>query len=289
MKTRLVALALVLAASMPQIAAAADSPIVEAARLAETRLDGRVGVVVHDTAGGETVRYRADERFPMASTFKVLACGALLARADAGSEDLERQVTIDKADLVDHAPVTGERVGQAMSLGALCAATMRTSDNPAANKVLDALGGPQAVTRFARSLGDETTRLDRRETALNESTPGDLRDTTSPQAMAATLEKLVLGDGLAPELQKTLTGWLLANEVGGPLLRAGLPKDWRVGDRTGAGGHGTRGVVAVIWPPDRAPLVAVVYVTGTQASMADRNAAIADIGKAIAATFGTAQ
>jgi beta-lactamase class A len=281
MKRSFAALSLLVSAALPQ-AGAADDGVVKAAQQAEARLGARVGLAVHDTGSGRRWLYKAEERFPMASTFKVLACGALLARVDAGQEEIGRRVPITKDDLVPHAPVTERKVGGDMSLGELCEATRRVSDNPAANKILDAIGGPPAVTRFMRSLGDGTTRLDRRETALNEGAPGDPRDATSPVAMAASLEKLVLGDALSAPSRAQLTQWLLWNEVGGPLLRAGLPTDWRVGDRTGAGGHGTRGVVAVIWPPGRAPVVAVVYVTGTNASMDERNAAIARIGRAIA-------
>lgn len=276
-------------AGMSHLAHASDGPIVEAARQIEADLNARVGLAIIDTGSGQSWQYRADERFPVASTFKVLACGALLARVDAGTEDIGKLVEIRQSDLVAHAPITQARVGQSMSLHALCDATMRTSDNPAANKVLDALGGPEGVTRFARTVGDETTRLDRRETALNEGAPGDPRDTTSPSAMAATLRKLILGDALSPGSRAQLTQWLVTNEVGGPLLRAGIPADWRIGDRTGAGGNGTRGIVAVIWPPNRPPLVAAIYITQTAASMDVRNAAIASIGKALAATMLGAQ
>ncbi|MCQ9617853.1 serine hydrolase [Paenalcaligenes niemegkensis] len=125
--------------------------------------------------------------------------------------------------------------GPKISLDALCAATLRTSDNTAANKVLEALGGPGAVTAFLRTIDDKTTRLDRWETELNEATPGDLRDTTTPAAMASSSQELLLGDALSPSARETLIKWLINNEVGGPLLRAGLPDDWRIGDRTGAG------------------------------------------------------
>lgn len=289
MKKTCAALLLLLVAAPPQFATASDDRIVEAARQAEERLGARVGLAIHDTGSGESWVYNAGERFPMASTFKVLACGALLARVDAGEEDAGRVVEISQADLVTWSPVTEGWVGQEVSLSALCEATMRTSDNTAANKVLDALGGPEAVTGFTRSLGDETTRLDRRETGLNEGTPGDPRDTTSPSAMAASLQKLVLGDALSPSSREQLMRWLSGNEVGGPLLRAGIPGDWRIGDRTGAGGHGTRGVVAVMWPPGRAPVVAVIYLTQTQASMDERNAAIAEIGRALAETVSNAR
>jgi len=276
---------LLMFAAAPNFAAASDDRIGDAARQIEASLNARVGLTIHDTGSGKRWEYRADERFPMASTFKVLACAALLARADAGQDNIERLVRIAQSDLVTWSPVTEGRVGDEMRLRALCKATMRVSDNTAANKILDALGGPGALTAFMRSLGDGTTRLDRRETELNEGEPGDPRDTTSPATMAASLKKLVLGDALSPSSREQLTEWLVGNEVGGPLLRAGIPGDWRIGDRTGAGGHGTRGIVAFIWRPERAPIIAAIYITQTKASMDERNAAIASIGRALTETI----
>lgn len=195
---------------------------------------------------------------------------------------MEKTVLVAQADLVPYAPVSKAWVGRRVALGDLCSATMRTSDNVAANKILESIGGPGAVTAFARGLGDRTTH-DRYEPGLNEGTPGDARDTTSPAAMADTLRALVLGDVLSASSKARLTGWLVGNSAGGPLLRAGIPRAWRIGDRTGAGGHGSRGVIAVVGPPARAPIVAAIYITGTDASMEDRNAAIAGLGAALAA------
>ena len=189
---------------------------------------------------------------------------------------------IKEEAIQSYAPTTENLIGQYVSAAQLCAITMRNSDNTAANGVLEMLGGPQAVTSFLRTIGDTVTRLDRNEPSLNEATPGDLRDTTTPQAMVQTLQSLVLGDALKTSDRDRLTDWLRHNEVGGPLLRAGVPESWNVADRTGAAGYGTRGVVAVMWPPERAPLVAAVYITETKASMEARNAAIAAIGKVIA-------
>jgi beta-lactamase class A len=261
---------------------AAGDAITEAAQAAEKALKARVGVAVIDTGNGRTWLHRPDERFPMASTFKALACGALLKQ---GEKRMRTEVTIAEADLLEYAPVAKTMVGKTVSASELCAITLRTSDNTAANKVLDVLGGPQAVTAFVRDLGDATTRLDRTEPTLNESKPGDPRDTTSPQAMTQTLRALLLGSALDDDGRKQLTTWMESNEVGGPLLRAGIPRDWRIADRTGAGSFGTRGVIAVMWPPEHAPVVAAVYMTGTKASMDERNAAIAKIGKAIAKTI----
>ncbi|MBD9373576.1 class A beta-lactamase [Rhizobium sp. ARZ01] len=267
-------------ASLPALGG--ENPILGAAKKAETSLGARVGLAVVDTATGNTWLHNADQRFPMASTFKALACAALL---DSGTDKLERKVVIGKADLESYSPVTKSMVGRKASASDLCEITLRTSDNTAANKVLEVLGGPAAVTAFLRSVGDDTSRLDRTEPKLNEGKPDDPRDTTTPTKMAETMRKLVLGDALGEPERRQLTDWLVGNEVAGPLLRAGIPGDWRIADRTGAGGHGTRGIVAVMWPPERKPIVAAIYLTETDASMDARNAAIAEIGKAIAAEF----
>ncbi|MGI4796225.1 MAG: serine hydrolase, partial [Janthinobacterium lividum] len=160
---------------------------------------------------------------------------------------------------------------------------LRLSDNVAGNKVLDSIGGPTGLTEYMRSIGDTVTRLDRREPELNEATPGDRRDTTTPAAIAKSLRRLVLGDALSTLSRQQLTAWLLADEVGGPLLRASLPKEWRIADRTGAGGHGSRGIVAVIWPPGQAPIVAAIFLTCTDATMDQRNGSIAELGAALVA------
>lgn len=247
----------------------------------EERLDARIGVAVLDTQTGRRWEHRADERFPMTSTFKALACGAVLTRVDAGEEDLDRRIRIEASDIVTYSPVTENHVGEEMTLGELCEATITTSDNTAGNLILETLGGPSGVTEFARSLGDSMTRLDRWETELNEATPGDPRDTTTPNAMVANLRSLVLGDALSQSSRDQLTAWLVANETGDEKLRAGLPNDWRIGDKTGGGNHGTTNDVAVIWPPGREPLIVSVYITQTEASVDERNAAIAEIGRAI--------
>ena len=275
---RLALSALVLSA-LPATATA-ENAVVEKARSIEKGIGGRVGIAVVDTETGRTWSWRADERFAMASTFKALACAALL---DAGDTALSRDMTIEAKDLQSYAPVTSKRVGETMTAKALCAATLRTSDNTAANLVLSALGGPKRVTSFLRSIGDTTTRLDRTEPTVNQATPGDPRDTTTPETMARTVAELVLGDALAPDARLQLSRWMEANAVADTLLRAGVPKDWRVADRSGAGGHGTRGIAAVMWPPGRKPVVAAIYLTETTAPMATRDAAIADLGRVIAA------
>ena len=248
----------------------------------EKRLAARIGLAVYDYHSGRRWAYNANDRFPITSTFKALACAAVLARIDAGAEDLQSVVIVKESDLVPYAPVTERRLGgQGMTLHELCDATMSTSDNVAANLILRSLGGPEGLTAFARRIGDSVTRLDRWETELNEARPGDPQDTTTPNAMLQNLRGLLFGDVLSTASRRQFEDWLAGNKVGGPLIRAGLPDDWRVGDRTGAGGYGSRSVIAVIWPPERRPVIVALYMTETTASLNERNAAIAGIAGAL--------
>lgn len=244
---------------------------------------GRLGVAVLDTFSGAEAAHRADERFPMCSTFKVLAVAAILARTDAGREKLDRSITFGPGDVVANSPTTSAHLSEGhLSLADLCEAAMTVSDNTAANLLLADLGGPAGLTAYARSLGDSITRLDRLEPELNEALPGDPRDTTSPAAMLANIKSLVLGDVLRKESRQRLTDWLFGNKTGGPRMRARLDRNWRVGDKTGSGERGTTNDVGLIWPPDRAPVVASVYLTGSSGSGDERNATIAAVGYAIA-------
>jgi beta-lactamase class A len=270
-----------LAASAENVRAA-DDPLAAVVGAIEDRHDNRVGVMVVDTGSNRRWEHRADERFPLTSTFKAFACAALLARHSSGALDAGREIPVTASDLVTYSPVLETRVDARISLSEACDAMMTVSDNGAANIVLDALGGPTGLTAFMRQIGDFETRLDRRETALNAADPGDPRDTTTPRAAANSLRALLLGDALPPDARNRLEAWMLGNAVGGPLLRAGLPADWRVADRTGAGGHGSRAVIAVLWPPTRDPIVAAVFMTGRDLPMETRNAAVAGIGAAIA-------
>ena len=251
----------------------------------ERRHGGRLGVSILDTGNGQRVGHRADERFPMCSTFKFLAAAQVLARVDRGEERLQRRIVYAKQDLVPYSPITEKHVGApGLTLAELCHATIMLSDNTAGNLLLDSFGGPAALTAFMRTLGDRITRLDRRETELNEATPGDPRDTTTPAAMLDSMRALLMGDTLSPASRKQLTDWLVANTTGGERLRAGLPQDWRVGDKTGTGAHGVTNDIGIVWPPGRAPLLIAAYYAESDAPQETRNAVIAEVGR-IAAGF----
>ena len=253
----------------------------------EASVGGRLGVAVLDTADDTLQGRRLDERFPMCSTFKTLAASLVLARVDAGEERLDRRIVVAPADLLEWAPVTRKHVGSAMSVAELCEAAITVSDNTAANLLLASAGGPAGVTAFARRLGDDVTRLDRTEPTLNEAVPADPRDTSTPRAMATTLRALMLGDALSAAGRVQLVAWMTANTTGGQRLRAGLPADWRVADKTGTGSRGSTNDMGVLWPPRGAPLVVVSYLTECSAKSEAREAALADVARVVAGTRWT--
>lgn len=252
----------------------------------ERTAQGRLGVAMLDTGSGLALGWRQDERFAMASTFKAVLAGWMLALVDQGRERLDAWVHYAKADVVAYSPVSGARAGDGggLTVGELCAATVSLSDNTAANVLLARHGGPAAFTAFVRSLGDQVTRLDRTEPALNEAAVGDPRDTTTPQAMLQTLQKLVLGDALTPTSRAWLQRWLVETSTGDKRLRAGVP-GWKVGDKTGtASDSGTANDIAVLWPPGGgAPVVVTCYLTRSKVSPEQRDAAIAQVARAVVA------
>jgi beta-lactamase class A len=253
-------------------------------RALERRHGGRLGVAALDTASGKGLSYRADERFPMCSTFKLIAVAAVLARTDHGRESLNRHITYGPGDLLEPAPVTRAHVREgSLTEAELCAAAIEYSDNTAANLLLRELGGPQAATRFARSLGDQRTRIDRTEPMANTSIPGDPRDTTTPRAMLSDLQRLTLGDILSRASRSRLTGWLVDYKTRFPRIPAGLPTGWRSGHKMGTGSYGTTNDVAILWPPRRAPILVTAYYTGSSAPGTARDAVLAEVGRHVAA------
>ncbi|MFC8225354.1 class A beta-lactamase [Streptomyces sp. NPDC057287] len=222
----------------------------------ERKFDARLGVFAVDTGSGGTVVHRPDERFAYASTCKALLVGALLDRHPV--RRLDRRVRYGAGDLVANSPVTEQHVGTGLTLRELCDAAVRYSDNAAANLLFRELGGPRGLQDALAALGDRTTRCDRFETDLSEAAPGDTRDTSTPRALATDLRAYALGDVLGPAERALLTDWLRRNTTGDALIRAGAPAGWLVGDKTGTGGYGTRNDIAVVRPPDAAPIVLAV-------------------------------
>lgn len=203
----------------------------------------------------------------------------MLAKVDDGSLSLDQSVSISKEMLVTYSPIMEKSLSpDTTTLGKVCEAAVSYSDNTAANVVFDAVGGSAGFNAYMRSIGDELTRLDRKEPELNESVPGDVRDSTTPNAIVSSLRKILIGDVLSVSSRSELTQWMLDDQVAGALLRASLPSDWKIADKTGAGGHGSRSIVAAIWPPSKQALVVGIYITQTKASMKASNQAIARIG-----------
>lgn len=243
---------------------------------------GRLGIRLLDSATGWGLGQREEERFPLCSTFKFVLAAAVLQRVDQGTLTLAQRVKIRASDMLSHAPVTERHVGGSLSVGELCRATMIYSDNPAANLLFPLVGDPPGLTAFLRSIGDAQTRSDRHEPEMNRFAAGDPRDTTTPAAMAATLRTLLLGDALQPASRKQLTDWMIDNRTGDTCLRAGLPRSWKIGDKTGSNGTDTRNDIAIIWPPKgRAPLLLATYLNGATVDDAARDAALKAVAVAV--------
>ncbi len=249
----------------------------------EADIGGRVGVFALDTGSQKVLAHRADERFAMCSTLKWVLAACVLARVDKGELALDRRVTYGEADLLEHAPSARANVASGMTVDALAEAAVTVSDNTAANLLLALVGGPAGVTAFVKALGDDVTRLDRIEPEMNDFTPGDPRDTTSPRAMVGTMKTVLLGDVLSTASRALLDGWLVACTTGNERLRAGLPAGFVVGDKTGTGATGTANDVAIVRPPGRAPILIASYLSDGTAQTARLNAAHAAIARAVVA------
>jgi len=240
---------------------------------------GRIGVYALDTDTGKFAGHREEQRFPMCSTFKFLLAAAVLKRVDDGKGSLDHSLPIPNKPLVGHSPLTEPHAGATMSVAALCNAILNQSDNTAANVLLDAIGGPSAITAFARSIGDEFTRLDRKEPDLNSSIDGDPRDTTTPTAMAKNLQRILLGNLLKPTSRHQITEWMENSLTGLERLRKNMPEGWRAADKTGSNGEHTTNDIAVLWPIHRAPVIVTCYITQCPGPETKRGAMIAEIGR----------
>lgn len=279
LKTSLLGVSMLALGPAFALATEADDAVKRLAEL-ERRHGGRLGVAMLDTGSGRRIAHRGDERFLMCSTFKLLAVAAVLARVDRGAERLDRRIVFGKHAVLDYAPVTRQHVGTpGMRVDELCHAAITLSDNTAANLLLASLGGPAAVTAFVRDLGDPLTRLDRIEPDLNLGSPGDLRDTTTPNAMLDTMRRLLLDRVLSSASRAQLLAWLRGCTTGSAQLRAGVPAGWTGGDKTGSGAHGETNDVAILWPPQREPLLVTAYYAGSRADAGARHAVLAEVGR----------
>lgn len=243
---------------------------------------GRVGVFAKNLASGAELAWRADERFVMCSTFKASAAAATLARVDQGRERLDAFVRYGRSQLLAYAPVARAGLAQGgLTVAELCKGAVELSDNTCANLLLARLGGPKSLTAFWRAHGDQVSRLDHDEPLLNRSPPGDPHDTTTPRAMAANLQRFLLGEVLSPGSRERLTRWMVDCQTGARRLRAGLPKAWRIADKTGNNGKDAMGDIAMAWPRPDAPVVIAAYTQGGRPADAQFDAVFAAIGRAV--------
>ena len=244
----------------------------------ESEYDARVGVYAIDTGSDQTIDYRSEERFAFASTYKALAAALVLKQNTM--EELEEVITYTEDDLVSYSPITEKHVDTGMTLAELSEAAVRTSDNTAGNLLFEELGGPEQFQQSLREIGDDVTQSDRYETALNEFTPGNTRDTSTPAALATSLQGFAVGDLLTDDKRELLLDWMQGNATGDTLIRAGAPEGWTVADKSGAGRYGTRNDIAVVWPPDREPIILAIMTRHDTEDAEYDDALIAEVAEA---------
>lgn len=252
----------------------------------EAAYDARVGVYAVDTATGDHVEHRADERFGYASTIKALAAGLVLRGQPVSALDEPLPVTADDVESAGWSPVTDSRVGTAMTVRELGAAAVSRSDNGAFNVLLRHLGGPEALQAALVGTGDTTTLVDAWEPELNRFTPGEPARTSTPRALADGVAALALGDTLDPGVRDVYVSWLTGSTTGDGTIRAGAPDGWTVGSKTGtAGRYGSRNDVAVVWPPDGAPIVLAVLTDRAELDDEPDDALLADVATIVLGAF----
>jgi beta-lactamase class A len=243
----------------------------------EEKYDANLGVFALDTGTNKTVAYHSDERFAYVSTHKALAVGALLQQKSI--EDLNERIFYTRDDLVNYNPITEKYIDTGMTLGELADASLRYSDNTAGNLILQQLGGPDGFKEALEKIGDDVTLPERFEPDLNEVNPGEIHDTSTPRALAKSLQTYVLGQALPAEKRELLTDWMKRNTTGDALIRAGVPKSWEVADKTGAGSYATRNDIAILWPPNGDPIVLAILSNRTEKDAEYNDKLIAEAAK----------
>jgi beta-lactamase class A len=253
----------------------------------ERETGGRIGLYAENLATGVKIGWRAEERYVMCSTFKASLAALVLARIDRGEDRLENVIGYGPEDLLPYAPVARQNLAQgAMSVEEMCKGAVELSDNTCANLLLARAGGPAALTAFWRSTGDAVTRLDHNEPELNRSPPGNPNDTTTPAAMAGNLRSFLLGEVLSQGSRERLTRWMIDCKTGDNRLRAGLPKDWRVGDKTGNNGKDASGDIAIAWPASGGPILVCAYTQGGSPTAPQLESVYAEIGRMVGQRLG---
>lgn len=253
----------------------------------EGRHGGRIGIDAWSEQGA--VSWRGRERFVYCSTFKMYLAAATLLRVQAGEESLDRQISITRADMVNHAPVTEPAIGTTLTVETLMKAIVEVSDNPAANLLLKALGGIEAMRAFYRGIGDDSTTADRFEPEMNR-LDGD-KDTIEPAQSRINLYRLFEAPGtpLSPSSKEKLLGWMFTSPTGTARIKAGVPVGWRVAHKTGTGGYGPTNDIGLIYPPTGAPITLAIYYHGVRTSSdAENEAVIADATRLTLSALGYA-
>ncbi len=245
----------------------------------EKKFDARLGVYAIDTGTNRTISYRPNERFAYASTYKALAAGVLLQQNSI--DKLNEVINYTKDDLVEYSPVTEKHVDSGMTLGEIVEAAVRSSDNTAGNILLNKIGGPKGYEKALRQMSDRVTMADRFEAELNEAIPGDIRDTSTAKAIATNLKAFTVGNALPAHKRNILTEWMKGNATGDKLIRAGVPTDWVVGDKSGAGSYGTRNDIAIVWPPNKAPIIIAILSSKDEKEDTYDNQLIAEAAKVV--------
>lgn len=249
----------------------------------EEKFDAKLGVYALDTGTDETISYRPDERFAYASTSKALAVGVLLQQKSI--EDLNETITFSRDDLVTYSPITEQHVDTGMTLRDLSDASLRYSDNTAANLIFEQIGGPEEFKHALRQIGDDVTNPERMEPELNDVAPGETHDTSTAKALATSLQTFALEDALPPEKRELLIDWMKRNTTGDALIRAGVPKGWTVADKTGAASYGTRNDIAIIWPPNEDPIVLAILSSKNEKDATYDDKLLEEATKVVLATF----
>lgn len=272
-------------ATLPELVRAADEFASQVEKL-EKQMRGRIGLAALDTRDNRMLGWRATERFALCSTFKWLLAAQVMMQARQGKLSLTQRIDLRRSPLLDHAPFVRQHLhNDFATVEALCQAIVDVSDNTAANLLLNLIGGPAAYTLALRAQGDDITRLDRLEPALNSNLPDDPRDTTTPQAMLNNVQTWLLGDVMHRDDRDKLLSWMQATRTGLHRLRAGLPRSWRAADKTGTGENGAVNDVLIAWPPQRAPVLMSVYVSA-DLTLDAANAVHAQLGTLMVETFG---
>ena len=280
-----------LVSSLPLLAApalAADrfAPLRRAIPGIERAAGGPIGIALIDTGTGARFTHRADSRFPLCSTFKLLLAARLLHGAQSGLWAMNDRLAITRADMLNNAPFSEQRIGGSASLLEMAEAVVVLSDNPAANLALARVGGPAAMTAWLRSIGDRITRLDRNEPEMNNEVPGDPRDTTTPAAMLATCRRLITAGPLNAANRAQLLAWMAASRTADTMIRAALPPGWLEANKTGAGSWHARNIVSIITPPNRPPIWLATYLFAAKSQLEERNRQFVPLGRAIVESLG---